>query len=173
MQRNISFAPPQIEPLVWLGAMIGARRAIVAVGLVLLAESAACISIDGGAIEVGWEIRAADPNLADRNLDCEQSRLGSIRLLLSDPAQPDRDPCLNSSCDHGDCCRFSCEAPDRTAITDFVFAEGAYLISVTGVDLGGKVLGTADGVSGPAPVLRSVVEGQVTDLGVNLLLITR
>jgi hypothetical protein len=55
-----------------------------------------------------------------------------------------------------------------------VIPEGSYCIVLRGVDAeSGATLYAADGIISPAPVVRNVRLGELTDLSVNLIIVER
>lgn len=145
----------------------------LAVGIVIMALlPAGCIPIEGGAVEAGWDLRFPDGRRVDDGL-CSSRGLAGLRIAL-EPVAPDTyaptggvDPCQGAG--H---CQFEC-APFGSGTTDFAIPEGTYAIALTVLDTTGKSLGPGDGVVTPAPVVRQIRTGEVTDLNVNLIIVDR
>lgn len=130
---------------------------------------AGCVEVDGGAIEVGWEIRHADPQMENRRLSCLDSNFIAVRLVLEETSGTVGDPCEQYSCGEENCCRFDCEP--EVGITGFYIPDGVYKMSIQPIDVEGKEPSEAQGIIVPAPVVREVTKGDITNLGVNLIIV--
>jgi len=137
--------------------MPGARSALLG-ALLLLPVS--CVDVSGGAVEARWDLRNEN---GDRIDECTKTPVAALRFSLT-PSAGGVDPCAG---DPG--CRFACDL--KTGATGFVVPEGDYTMALEAQDSDGKVLGPP-GVVPPEPVTRRVVHGRVTDLNVNLIIVT-
>lgn len=145
-------------------------RGSLAATLVLAAAlaGAGCVRIDGGAVELSWVLRTPEGR-AIGDCGCSDPMVTTVRLHLvltnAAGAVPGGTPC-----DGRAQCQFPCQR--QTGATPFDIPETGpdemYLISVDTLGADGTPLA---GVGAPAPVLRSVVKGQPTDMGA-LLLVT-
>jgi hypothetical protein len=132
--------------------------------LFLLAACAAvsCVQIDGGAVEASWVVVSVDGH-AIPTCTCTDPQIDSVRMKLV--GYGDRgagaDVCAGRTS-----CQFACER--RTGATPFDIPAGDYLMSLVAVDAAGRDLtddaAGAKRVVAPAPVLRTVVAGQPTQL---------
>lgn len=153
-----------------ISAAVGAHRwarAAVAVGLALAsATGGGCVRIDGGAVELSWVLRTPEGR-AISDCSCSAPAVTTVRLHLklreSDGAVVD-----GSSCTGGIQYDFPCGR--QTGATPFNVPETkpgqTYLICVDTLDASGN---PQTGVLAPAPVARTVVRGQPTDMGALLL----
>ena len=141
---------------------IGAALSLAMVGL------AGCPKIEGGAVEVAWVLRHSD-NTAGR---CDDSRMPSqyhidrIRLKVTPEDDPTIDLC--AGLDPPSTCEFACEAGGGTSAFDI--PEGTYYFDLVPLTADGSVI-PASVVALPAPLRRTIVEGDITDLGVWQLVI--
>ena len=144
---------------------------MLAVGVLVggaLAGGAGCVRIDGGAVELSWVLRTPDGR-AVSDCSCSSPPVASVRLdlklLTADGTATGATPCEGRAQ-----CQFSCQR--ATGATPFDIPETKpdemYVVSIAALAADGTVLPT---VGTPAPVLRSVVRGQPTDMGA-LLLVT-
>lgn len=129
-----------------------------AVAVALLA--AGCVRIDGGAVEVSWVVRSTTGSQIT-SCSCADPPIDKVRLklkLVGGPSIQDNNPCDGPA--H---CDFPCQR--QTGSTAFVVkptqAGESYEISIVAVGVDGSEL---PGVMSPAPILRSVVEGQPTEV---------
>ncbi|HXI55331.1 MAG TPA: hypothetical protein VNO55_04700 [Polyangia bacterium] len=151
-------------------AAIGNRRFTVTAAVLataaLLCGAAGCVRIDGGAVELSWVLRTPDGRAID-DCSCGVDPVAAVRVELVGVGGDIQGatPCAGRAQ-----CQFSCSR--QTGATPFDIPETKsnemYLISVVALDAGGNPL---PNVKTPAPVLRSVVRGQPTDMGA-LLLVT-
>ncbi|MEK6606637.1 MAG: hypothetical protein AABZ30_03150 [Myxococcota bacterium] len=126
----------------------------------LTGMTTACVSIDGGAIEVGWEIRGPEGSVP-----CDEAGIARVRLRIDRTG----DDGANSS-DRLD--GFRCGDGLRGSVTtDFDVAPGRYLLSIEALDAGGDTIGPDRGVCVPPPIEREVKDGEVTDLDVMLIVL--
>lgn len=143
--------------------------------LALLLALGGCVEIDGGAVEARWDLQyggedctpsgASEPLCVRGNrISCERGNVGFIELKL-DPLRGSDDPCDRE----GDPCRFSCGPLIGT--TRFFIPEDDYSISLQVRDPAGALLGPTDGVAVPAPIVRQVLDGELTNLNVNLIIV--
>jgi hypothetical protein len=128
--------------------------------LPLLGLCAGCVEVSGGAVEARWDLR--DPN-GVRIPECTSTPVVNLRFALA-PLGGGADPCNSEPS-----CRFACDL--KTGATHFVIPEGDYSASLVALDASGRSLGPP-AVVAPEPVTRTVLEGKVTDLSVNLIIVT-
>jgi hypothetical protein len=124
----------------------------------------ACVKIDGGAVEISWVVRSAEGQ-AITDCSCANPVIAGVRLKLRgiggdiDGATP---------CDGRAQCEFPCQR--QTGSTPFDIKETQagemYEISVAAIGTAGEAL---DEVMTPAPILRTVVRGQPTEVEAFLL----
>jgi hypothetical protein len=119
------------------------------------------VEVAGGAVEARWDLR--DPD-GVRIAQCASTRVAWLRFALS-AIEDGADPC---AADPG--CRFRCDL--KAGATRFVIPPGDYAMALEPQGEDGLPLGPGQGVVTPAPVTRRVVNGQVTDLSVNLIIVT-
>lgn len=98
-------------------------------------------------------------------MSCKLALVDSIKLVL-DPVGGGDDPCQGSSR-----CKFRCN--ELLGTTRFFVPEADYAISLRAVDRDGELLDQADGVTTPAPLVYSVRKGELTNMNVNLIIVTR
>ena len=131
--------------------------------------AAGCVRIDGGAVEISWVVRSRDGR-AITDCSCASEPIARVRLdLLGVGGDIDgTTPCAGRKE-----CEFPCQR--QTGSTPFEIKQGTtgpdgrtpvYEISVTALGSDGAVLST---VESPAPILRSVVKGQPTEVEAFLL----
>ena len=132
-------------------------RLVLAVALLL----SGCVDVAGGAVEARWDLRDA---LATR-IDCARATVAQMRFALT-PADGGIDPC-----DVEPRCIFACDRGVGT--TPFVIPEGQYSMVLRPLDGSGQALGPEQGITTPAPIVRSVYSGRLTDLSVNLIIVNR
>jgi len=128
-----------------------------------------CVEVDGGAVEVGWDLRYPDGRRTDdqdRFIDCQRARIGAMALSLR-PTAGGPDPC-----EAEDRCRFACSHLG-SGTTPFVIPEAEYAMELEVLDLEGRSLGSADGIVTPGPVVRQVRTGRIASLSVNLIIVDR
>jgi hypothetical protein len=124
-----------------------------------------CVRIDGGAVEVSWVVRSSDGR-AITDCSCSDPPIAAVRLNLVGVGPGD----FNGSmpCAGRVECQFPCQR--QTGATPFDIKETQpgemYEISVIAVGADG---GDLPQVITPAPILRSVVRGQPTELEAFLL----
>jgi hypothetical protein len=119
-----------------------------------------CVDVDGGAVEARWDLR----DISGMRIDCQKAAIAKMGFALV--PELGADPCAQEAR-----CTFSCERGVGT--TPFIIPEGEYAMTIQAVDAEGRVLGLVDGVTAPAAVVRQVVTGQLTDLNVNLIIVSR
>jgi hypothetical protein len=118
-----------------------------------------CVDIDGGAVEISWVVRSTSGS-AITSCSCADPPIDKVRLVLVP-----RGPSIagNNPCESPAQCDFPCQR--QTGSTAFNIkptqAGESYEISVLALGGDGNVL---EGVMTPAPVLRSVVNGQPTEV---------
>jgi hypothetical protein len=132
---------------------------LLALGLGLLVASPACISIDGGAVEVAWVVRRDDQTAAD----CGDSApaMAHVRLRILPETDDGTDLCAAGTV-HG--CTFACDGQSGGGITPFAVPPGSYFFAIQPLTAEGTPL-PPEAVAVPPPVLRSVTEGDLTDVG--------
>jgi hypothetical protein len=122
--------------------------------------SAACIQVEGGAVEFSWVVQSRT-GAAITDCGCADPAIKTIRLVLVG---------IGGSvagyrpCEGGAQCDFPCQR--QTGSTAFDIRETgsaeAYEISVVTIDSDGAEI-PPEQVMSPAPILRGVVRGQVTE----------
>lgn len=135
------------------------RELILASSLFTVAS--ACVSIDGGAVEVSWVLRS-DDGRAVSTCGCADPPIAAIRLSVVPRAEDGTtgpDVCAGRPA-----CEFPCGR--HTGTTPFDVPPGTYIISVRPLGAAGEDLSQpSEGrrrLQPPAPILRGVVEGQVS-----------
>ena len=133
--------------------------ALLFLSLSLACLSAACVEIDGGAVEISWVIRS-DTGSAITDCGCASPSIATVRLKLTGVGGTieDYQPCAgNAQCD------FPCAR--QTGSTAFNIKETRgderYQVSVAAVGNDGTELLQ---VMTPAPILREVARGQPTEV---------
>jgi hypothetical protein len=148
--------------------------------LIVMLLTPACQPVEGGAVEIRWDIR----NVKGERIGCDgdSEDPGARQVLKMDrlyfqlkliPTGGGDDVCLL-----GDDCRFECTTGTSEILpgnTPFTIPEGEYLMtSYAWGYLSAKLpeQHTAMGdVVAPPPVQRQVAEGEITDLNVNLIIV--
>ncbi len=127
--------------------------------LSLACLSAACVEIDGGAVEISWVIRS-ETGSAITDCGCASPSIATVRLKLTGVGGTieDYQPCAgNAHCD------FPCGR--QTGSTPFNIKEThgdeRYQVSIAAVGTDGTELLQ---VMTPAPILREVARGQPTEV---------
>jgi len=130
--------------------------------------AAGCVRVDGGAVEISWVVRSTDGR-AITDCTCADPQIAYVRLNLVgvngdiDGAMP---------CKGRTACEFPCQR--QTGSTPFDIRQGnpgsdgqlpQYQISLSALDADRNEVG----VQSPAPILRSVVQGQPTEVEAFLL----
>lgn len=135
-----------------------------------IALSSGCVQIDGGAVEVRWDLQYGGRDCTSGTLcrrgnriSCLTAQVGAVQLRLS-PSDGQSDPCDSERC------RFGCDR--KVGTTTFFVPEGEYAMSLIVLDQDMAEI-PIDEVSVPAPLVRQVREGELTNLNVNLIIVTR
>jgi len=140
------------------------RPLIVLLGCLI--PAAACVRIDGGAVEISWVVRSA-AGQAITDCTCAAPPISQVRLKLN-LRLADRTIVTPGPCDGRAQCAFSCQR--QTGSTPFDIRETQpgemYEISVAAVGANGSDLPE---IMTPAPILRNVVRGQATEVEAFLL----
>ncbi|HMF39362.1 MAG TPA: hypothetical protein VKQ32_01650 [Polyangia bacterium] len=126
---------------------------------------AACVKIDGGAVEISWVIRT-DQGKAITDCECADPAIATVRLVLqgvdaqSNPI-PSATPCAGQAQ-----CDFPCARQTGATGFDIPQLPGGeqYAISVVPVGTDGVELSKMQ-VDRPASILREVIRGQPTEVG--------
>ncbi|HXJ20101.1 MAG TPA: hypothetical protein VMT03_07700 [Polyangia bacterium] len=125
----------------------------------------ACVSIDGGAVEISWIVIAEDGR-GITDCRCADPAISKVRLVLTGVGGniDGATPCAGKAQ-----CDFPCQR--QTGATAFDIPPTgpgeSYAVSVVPVDDGGNEVpnGTMAGmIKVPAPILRQVVNGQPTEV---------
>jgi hypothetical protein len=130
-----------------------------------------CVRIDGGAVEVSWVVRSTDGR-AITDCSCAYPEISKVRIdLVGVGGDIDgTTPCAGRSA-----CEFPCQR--QTGSTPFDIRQGQpgsdgqlpqYQISLTAIGTDENPLPTG-AVQSPAPILRTVVQGQPTEVEAFLL----
>jgi hypothetical protein len=133
-----------------------ARAGILWLGLAALvhvASSAACVEVNGGAVELSWSLRSFG---GTRIEECDDVRIESIRLAWK--AAPDGGS--GTSLEPDDWETFPCE--DSRGITEFSIPAGRQMFWILPLCPGGTSP-TGD-YEVPPPIVRTVTEGTVITL---------
>ncbi len=148
--------------------------------LVVMLLATACQPVEGGAVEIRWDIR----NVKGERIGCDgdSEDRGARQVLKMDrlyfqlrllPTGGNEDPCLV-----GDDCRFECTTGPSEILpgtTPFTIPEGEYLMTSYAwgysATAGTRLFAAEQGVVAPPPVQRRVAEGEITDLNVNLIIV--
>lgn len=121
----------------------------------------ACVSIDGGAVEISWIIVAPDGR-GITNCGCADPAIAKVRLVLRGVGGTidGATPCAGKAQ-----CDFACQR--QTGATAFDIPPTgpgeSYEVSVVAVDAAGNAIPQSS-IMPPAPVLRQVVGGQPTEV---------
>jgi hypothetical protein len=129
--------------------------------LIVCALSAtACIQVDGGAVEFSWVVQSRT-GAAITDCGCAEPAIKTIRLVLVGVGGG---VAGHRPCDGTAQCDFPCQRQTGSTAFDIreTHASEAYEISVATLDSNGVEI-PADQVMSPAPILRGVVRGQVTE----------
>jgi hypothetical protein len=143
---------------------MGNPTRLAAIALLAGLIPAACIPIDGGAVEISWVVRSADGR-AITDCGCSDPPIARVRLHLVGRGGAIQD---TRPCDGRSQCEFSCQR--QTGSTPFDIKETqpgeSYDVSVVAVGNDGLDL---TGVTTPAPISRAVTRGQPTEVEAFLL----
>ncbi|HEY2729881.1 MAG TPA: hypothetical protein VGK52_08055 [Polyangia bacterium] len=146
---------------------------IVVLGLLAGSFAGSCVQISGGSVEVSWVVHAngraitdcscaVAPN-ADPNAPPQPIASVRIEIVGQHGAIDGSRPCAGRSQ-----CQFACQR--QTGATPFdvpeTHGDEMYAISVVAVGADGADL---PGIIAPAPILRTVVRGQPTEVEAFLL----
>jgi hypothetical protein len=128
--------------------------------IVCAVSAAACIQVEGGAVELSWVVQSRS-GAAITDCGCAEPAIETVRLVLVGVGGG---VAGHRPCDGTAQCDFSCHR--QTGSTRFDIRETgtseAYEISVVALDSNGVEI-PDDQVMSPAPILRGVVKGQVTE----------
>jgi hypothetical protein len=135
----------------------------LALGLLLEGLVGSCVPIDGGAVEVSWVVHANGRAITD--CSCSDPEIAAVRIDVVGKGGTIEG---TTPCAGRDQCKFSCGR--QTGATPFdippTHGDEMYAISVVPVGKDGRDL---PAVRTPAPILRTVVEGQPTEVEAFLL----
>jgi|SRR5882724_13439349 len=129
-----------------------------------------CVRIDGGAVEVSWVVRSTDGR-AITDCGCAYPAIAKVRINLVGVGG---DIAGTTPCAGRAACEFPCQR--QTGSTPFDIKQGQpgsdgqlpqYQISLTAVGADDAPLSAS--VQSPAPILRTVVQGQPTEVEAFLL----
>ena len=120
------------------------RRLTVALATLLLLGSHGCTNVTGGAVELSWSLLGTD----GKQVTCNAAGIGRIRLVwqVGSTERVDSWPCM-----------------DNRAVTGFEIPQGDALFSVVPECVSGQAA-DLDFYQSPAPVARTVTEGDVVEL---------
>jgi hypothetical protein len=136
---------------------------IVALGLFLESAAGSCVQINGGSVEVSWAVHANGRAITD--CTCSDPEIANVRIDIvgHGGAIEGTRPCAGRPD-----CEFACQR--QTGATPFDIPETGvgetYAISVVAVGRDGADL---PAVQTPAPITRTVVRGQPTEVEAFLL----
>jgi hypothetical protein len=146
-------------------------RAVLPVLFGAFFAATGCVQIDGGAVEVRWDIQYGGQDCTSGTLcrrgnriTCETAQVEAVKLKLT-PNDALVDPCEDT-----EKCRFVCDR--KVGTTTFFIPEGEYAMSLVVLDENGTEIGTEQATVS-APLVRQVREGELTNLNVNLIIVTR
>jgi hypothetical protein len=114
---------------------------------------AACVDVDGGAVELSWKLRPASSSLEDKFVDC-------------DSGQPGTNPVTRIRLDwdvNGVLGSRSWRCDDNHGVTGFDLPEGEALLSIAPVCAEGPASEAT--YTAPAPIMRRVIAGDTVTLG--------
>jgi hypothetical protein len=131
---------------------------IVVLGLFLEVVAGSCVQINGGAIEVSWALFANGRAVTD--CTCSDPEIASVRIDVTGQggAIDGTHPCAGRPQ-----CVFPCQRGTGATPFDIPATTGdeTYSIKIVAVGADGTDLA---GVTAPAPIVRSVVQGQPTEI---------
>jgi len=136
-------------------------RHLVAILALAAALIPACVSITGGAVEISWIVVAPDGR-GITNCGCANPAIAKVRLVLKGVGGSieGTTPCAGKAQ-----CDFACQR--QTGATAFDIPPTgpgeSYELSVVAVDALGEAV-PQSAIMTPAPILRSVVSGQPTEV---------
>jgi hypothetical protein len=147
-----------------------ARRIPRAVALVLSVGLAACVKIDGGAIELSWVTYCSGgkrPDATQCSCNARAAALARVQLVVVGVS----DGAVASACAGRSGCEF--EAAHQQGTTGFFVPPGDYDISLVPLDASGTALGGPDCpldsgtgcIATPPPIRRTLTAGEVVSLG--------
>jgi hypothetical protein len=129
---------------------------------------AACVKVDGGAVEISWVIRSRSGS-AITDCGCSSPSIATVRLRLVLASSVDGGAIIGADggtvdrCAGNAQCDFPCAR--QTGSTPFNIPEThgteRYAVSLVAVGADGRELPDVDT---PAPILREVVRGQPTEV---------
>ena len=163
MRAEHTVAPRLLAGYGRLLRSLNPRSAPVVRALVLPLVLAGCVAVDGGAVELSWDIRQADGMALDDA--CDASRIAQVGLCAR---RCDDDAVPAGVCQGALVCpkaQWSCG--DFSGATEFDLPEGPTELFIEAYCQDGS---RAQGVQVPAPIVRSISKGRVSQL--NALLIT-
>ena len=128
--------------------------------LSVLAPVAGCLEIDGGAVEVAWVLRYSNQTAAECTSTDSPVDIHRIRLKVMPADEPDRDLCAEGALDG---CEFGCG--DTGGTTPFNIPAGTYFFGLQPLTADGSPISPSV-VAVPAPIRRSIITGDLTDLGI-------
>lgn len=139
-----------------LSGPLGALAALTAV----LVGTSACVEIRGGAVELSWSFQNFQGGPIEPDDDCAATQVSQVRLRWeSAPWNQARSSGTTT---------FPCTA--FRGITDFVIGAGPQLLEIEPVCASGAMI-EEHTYAVPAPLLRTVIEGEVVTLD-SLLIVT-
>ena len=136
-------------------------RHLVAILALAAALIPACVSINGGAVEISWIVVARDGR-GITNCGCADPAIANVRLVLKGVGGTidGATPCAGKAQ-----CDFACQR--QTGATAFDIPPTgpgeSYEVSVVAVDDAGNTV-PQSAIMTPAPILRQVVGGQPTEV---------
>ena len=138
--------------------MVGTMIFSVLVGMV------SCVDVEGGAVEIRWAINDAN----GIRISCADAGFSDVRLFLA----PQNGPDAGLTACPTDPCTFPCTSTVGT--TAFVIDAGTYEMWIRPIDINtGEALGETEGVTTPPTIVREVIRGELTELGVYLIAVDR
>jgi len=132
--------------------------------LLLSVAAAGCIEIDGGAVELSWSLRDFDGDSVD---SCRDARVDEVEICWQ-PSGGDT-PSVDVECQSGQRESFPCS--EENGVSGFTIDPGptafwAHPICDTGE------AAEEDTYQAPAPIVRSVQDGQIVTLNSLLIVVS-
>lgn len=140
------------------------RSALLLVVVALWLSAAGCIEIDGGAVELSWSLRDFDGDAVD---ECADARIDEVEICWQ-PAVGDT-PSVDVACRPGQRQSFPCS--EENGVSGFQIDPGSTAFWAHPIcDTGDAA--SEDTFQAPAPIVRTVEEGQIVTLNSLLLVVS-
>lgn len=128
--------------------------------LALAAGSAACIEVEGGAVELSWSLRSFDGERVD---NCDDARVEEVRVCW----QAVEDGTSTGVCEGSQ--SFPCG--EENGISGFEIAPGSTAFWVEPICVDGSPAATGS-YQVPPPIVRTVADGKIVTLNSQLIVVT-